>query len=283
MSPIAYTVKPGDTLSAIAAQFGFTTDTLADANDIRDQNIIYIGQVLTIPETRASTKNVTIQTTEEAVRLRSSAEFNDDNVVRYLARHSIFHKAQLNGDWWKLTGGYVHNSVVEIITDGNGVEPVPYRSQWDVDANNRNDDCGQTCVAMLAGWRGVNVRINDLPYQSTPAGDTSAENLVSNFAFNRVNLQAHRVDLPVNVSAPLNAICLVWYGGFERDNVQDRAFRGWHWVVLLEEHNDHVVVHDPDFWSPRREEGACKRYSRAEWNAAFIPYAGNAKTCVVLD
>lgn len=44
-----YTVQRGDTLSAIAMRFGTTVSALAQANNIWNPNLIYVGQVLTIP------------------------------------------------------------------------------------------------------------------------------------------------------------------------------------------------------------------------------------------
>lgn len=44
-----YTVRPGDTLWAIARRFGTTVQALVRANHIADPNLIYPGQVLTIP------------------------------------------------------------------------------------------------------------------------------------------------------------------------------------------------------------------------------------------
>ena len=44
-----YTVKSGDTLSAIASRFGTTVAAIADLNDIADRNTLRIGQVLRIP------------------------------------------------------------------------------------------------------------------------------------------------------------------------------------------------------------------------------------------
>lgn len=44
-----YTVKRGDTLSAIAVRFGTTVAALAAANNITNPNMIQVGQVLTIP------------------------------------------------------------------------------------------------------------------------------------------------------------------------------------------------------------------------------------------
>ena len=45
-----YTVKPGDTLFSIARQFNTTVQTLATANGLPNPNLIYVGQVLTIPD-----------------------------------------------------------------------------------------------------------------------------------------------------------------------------------------------------------------------------------------
>jgi len=44
-----YTVKPGDTLSTIAEQFGTTVEAIVKANDIKDPDFIGEGQELIIP------------------------------------------------------------------------------------------------------------------------------------------------------------------------------------------------------------------------------------------
>lgn len=49
MTPMTYTVKPGDSLSAIAARFGVDVYYLARYNGIWNIHIIYVGQVLEIP------------------------------------------------------------------------------------------------------------------------------------------------------------------------------------------------------------------------------------------
>lgn len=46
-----YIVRPGDTLGLIALRFGVTIQALAAANNISNINVIYVGQVLTIPGT----------------------------------------------------------------------------------------------------------------------------------------------------------------------------------------------------------------------------------------
>lgn len=44
-----YTVRPGDTLWAIARRYGVTVEAIVGANDIRNPNLIYPGQRFTIP------------------------------------------------------------------------------------------------------------------------------------------------------------------------------------------------------------------------------------------
>ncbi len=48
-TPRTYVVQEGDTLAAIAQQFGTTTEALQAANGIANPNTITVGQVLTIP------------------------------------------------------------------------------------------------------------------------------------------------------------------------------------------------------------------------------------------
>ena len=45
----SYTVKAGDTLSVIAAKFGVTVQSIVSANNIKNANLISIGQILKIP------------------------------------------------------------------------------------------------------------------------------------------------------------------------------------------------------------------------------------------
>ncbi|MBO9150236.1 MAG: LysM peptidoglycan-binding domain-containing protein, partial [Escherichia coli] len=47
----SYTVKAGDTLSAIAAKYGTTYQALASANSISNPNDIYVGQVIKVSAT----------------------------------------------------------------------------------------------------------------------------------------------------------------------------------------------------------------------------------------
>ena len=52
-SPRTYTVKKGDTLSSIANKFGTTVAKLVELNNIKNPNLIYVGQVITLPSSEA--------------------------------------------------------------------------------------------------------------------------------------------------------------------------------------------------------------------------------------
>ena len=49
-----YTVRPGDTLSAIALRYGVTSWALVQANNLASANLIYVGQQLIIPGSGAA-------------------------------------------------------------------------------------------------------------------------------------------------------------------------------------------------------------------------------------
>jgi len=63
-----YTVKAGDTLTSIAATYGVTVTELANANNLKEPYLIYVGQVLCIPASASST------TTSGSTTTSSSAE-----------------------------------------------------------------------------------------------------------------------------------------------------------------------------------------------------------------
>ena len=60
-STSTYTVRAGDSLSAIASRFGTTVDTLQSANSIRNANLIYPGQVLRVSGQATSQRTYTVR------------------------------------------------------------------------------------------------------------------------------------------------------------------------------------------------------------------------------
>lgn len=58
-----YVVRRGDTLSKIALKYGTTVNAIARLNGIRNPNLIYVGQILQIPNTSNNTVTSTINYT----------------------------------------------------------------------------------------------------------------------------------------------------------------------------------------------------------------------------
>lgn len=62
----SYTVKSGDTLSAIAKEKNTTVDAIAQKNKISNVNLITVGQVLEIEDDKATTNTTEQATTSKA-------------------------------------------------------------------------------------------------------------------------------------------------------------------------------------------------------------------------
>lgn len=67
ISAQTYIVKAGDTLSELAIQLSTTVDTLVVKNNIKDANLIYIGQVLEVVSTSLQETEVPVEVVEEEV------------------------------------------------------------------------------------------------------------------------------------------------------------------------------------------------------------------------
>ena len=81
----SYTVKKGDTLSAIAKQYGSTVDDIAKANGISNPNLIYAGQTLNIGnsatgETASTTTQTPAQTETKATSFEYEAYAPSDTI-----------------------------------------------------------------------------------------------------------------------------------------------------------------------------------------------------------
>lgn len=153
----------------------------------------------------------------------------------------------------------------------------PYKSQWQTDAAKHRQDCGPAHVASILEAHGIKRTIDSIASAIDTADDgTTADDLAKVLRANGINAQVW-----TGTGYPkLPAVCLVKYSGFDRANVQDVKYTGWHWLLVHSINDLTAVVHDPDYWGERINEGAFKRYSRAEFDRAFIPY-GASKIAVV--
>ena len=70
----SYTVKSGDTLSAIAKEKNATVDAIAKKNKISNVNLITVGQVLEIEDDKATTNTTEQATTSKATTTVSASD-----------------------------------------------------------------------------------------------------------------------------------------------------------------------------------------------------------------
>lgn len=75
---IKYTVKSGDTLSAIALRYGTTIKKIAADNNIKNPNLIHVGQVLKIntkPKTLYEAVNECLNALEKLPEFKALEDF----------------------------------------------------------------------------------------------------------------------------------------------------------------------------------------------------------------
>jgi murein DD-endopeptidase MepM/ murein hydrolase activator NlpD len=92
----AYTVAPGDTLGAIAAQLGVSLDALITANAIDDPNHIRVGQVLLVPNADGTMPAAAVAAITTTAIVRAAA---GDTLATLAARYELDPAlvAELNG------------------------------------------------------------------------------------------------------------------------------------------------------------------------------------------
>lgn len=73
MAQVKYTVKKGDTLSEIAVKYKTTVSALAKLNNIKNVNLIYVGQVLIISGATSSTSKPSSSTNNSSTNNSSSS------------------------------------------------------------------------------------------------------------------------------------------------------------------------------------------------------------------
>lgn len=155
---------------------------------------------------------------------------------------------------------------------------VPYRSQWDADANKSNTDCGPACLAMVLGFYGKEASINEV-FAATGVspgryvGFSQMQRVARdyNVAFD-YGANHTLADLKRWIDEGKPAIALVKYSYWSQIepglSTQD-TFSGPHFVVVVGYGDGNIYVNDPDYWSPRREEGKAKAWTEVLFNLAW--------------
>lgn len=164
---------------------------------------------------------------------------------------------------------------------------VPYRSQWDPDADDHNADCGPTSLAMLLSALGDPISPDQMytyigqrgMSEYTSFGDLTRAAKARNLTMTRKNfLPAKALDeLKATLDAGKPFIALVNYAFW--DPIVHNGFKGSHFVLVTGYDDDQVFIHDPLFrdGKPRpehkREQGNFCAYTYEQFLDAWGGFA----------
>jgi uncharacterized protein YvpB len=155
---------------------------------------------------------------------------------------------------------------------------VPYKSQYDSDADEFRNDCGPACLAMVLNAFGINVSTNAV-YRKT---GTKANRYVSAAQLARASLSygvpvdfyfgwsLEKLSQEVGKGKP--AIILVHYGAWSQVDPgvsTQNPFQGPHFVVVVGADSDFFYVNDPLWKEERRLQGFRKPWSHRLFKEAW--------------
>lgn len=104
MANVYYTVKKGDTLSAIASKYKTTVSAIAKKNNISNVNLIYVGQKLLISGTTSSSSNTGSSNSTKAKITAFGLQANTDRTI-----FATWSWSKSNTDHYKADWGYGTN------------------------------------------------------------------------------------------------------------------------------------------------------------------------------
>lgn len=119
-----YTVKKGDTLSAIAKKYKTTVATLADLNKIQNVNLIRVGQKIKIPKAQETNSaapaiiTVRVKTKQGGpLNIRAAASVNSAQLGQFPNGSIVKVKSEKVSGWYKLAEreGYIAGNLVETV------------------------------------------------------------------------------------------------------------------------------------------------------------------------
>lgn len=158
------------------------------------------------------------------------------------------------------------------------IPSVPYKSQYDPDAEEFRNDCGPASLAMILQAFGVNVSTNAV-YRKT---GTKANRYVSVSQLMRAALSygapfeyfhSWSLDQLKELLGKGHAvIALVHYGAWSQINPgisTQNPFKGPHFVVVLGYDDEYIYVNDPLWKEARRAEGFRKAWTHEQFYAAW--------------
>lgn len=158
------------------------------------------------------------------------------------------------------------------------IASIPYKSQYDPDANEFRNDCGPACLAMVLGGYGISASTNSVHRRTGVQGDryvsiTQLTNAASTYGVMFDYFYAWNVpQLIQTVRTGKPVIALVHYGAWSQMNPgisTQNAFQGPHFVVIVGADDRMIYVNDPLWKEERRAQGFRKAWTHAQFLAAW--------------
>jgi hypothetical protein len=169
---------------------------------------------------------------------------------------------------------------------------VPYMPQWGEDADERRGDCGPACNAMLVNYTTLKgPSVNEMAF-ACGQPTTSPGQFYTNHAQLRTGARAFGVtlqtrskysppilDLPLlksKVDQGKPSIVLVHYGVMRHEtnhldivHNQDQKYDRGHWMLFVGYDGNDVILHDPDYWGARTQQGKFRQMPASAFVAAL--------------
>lgn len=158
------------------------------------------------------------------------------------------------------------------------IASIPYKSQYDSDANEFRNDCGPACLAMVLAGFGINASTNAVHRRAGVSGDryvsiTQLMNAATSYGVTLEYFYAWTIpQLISTVRAGKPVIALVHYGAWSQMNPgisTQNTFQGPHFVVVVGADDRMIYVNDPLWKEERRSQGFRKAWSHAQFYAAW--------------
>ncbi len=119
----SYTVKSGDTLSKIAAEIQTTVDNIVKLNNIKNPNIIHIGQVLELTTGTSNIASEQIISEETAVKQSQDAVVVEESSEQGNATQAAVQSQELSENQQEIVNETVKNSENSVVTSPTSETP----------------------------------------------------------------------------------------------------------------------------------------------------------------
>lgn len=194
---MAYTIKKGDTLSGIAKKYGTTVSALMKANSyIKNANLIYTGNKLTIPGSSSSSKKTTSTKKKTATTTKTTTKTTTPTkTTQQLA--SDYAKAQTSGvgnETQALLDQYNKSAQAQqdALNQRQELAVNQINAQKDDVMEAYNTNARQAYINKMLGQKNVQQQLSQAGLNTTGVMNSAYSNLENSYGNSLSTLQANR-------------------------------------------------------------------------------------------